>query len=159
VEFPLDMLFLLGVAIGLVGIVVPAVPGTLLILAVVTGWSLVVREPQGWAVLGFVALLLALGTVVKYAVPGRHLRNAGIPTSSILLGAVLGIVGFFVVRVIGLPLGFVLGIYLAEHRRVGHTLARGTTVTALKAVGLSLLIELTTGLIAASALLVGAITT
>jgi uncharacterized protein YqgC (DUF456 family) len=159
VEFPLDMLFLLGVAIGLVGIVVPAVPGTLLILAVATGWSAVINEPRGWAVLGFVVLLLAGSTVVKYAVPGRHLRNAGVPASSILLGAVLGIVGFFVVPVIGLPLGFVLGIYLAEHRRVGHTRARGTTVTALKAVGLSLLIELTAGLIAGAALFVGAITT
>jgi uncharacterized protein YqgC (DUF456 family) len=159
VEFPLDMLFLLGVAIGLVGILVPAMPGTLLILAVVTGWSAVINQPRGWAVLGFVVLLIALSTVVKYAVPGRHLRNAGVPTSSILIGAVLGIIGFFVVPVIGLPLGFVLGIYVAEHRRVGHTVARGTTVTALKAVGLSLLIELTAGLLAASALFVGAITT
>ncbi len=158
-EFPLDLLFLLGVAIGLVGILVPAVPGTLLILAVVTGWSIAVSEPRGWAVLGFVVLLIVLSTVVKYAVPGRHLRNAGVPASSILLGAVLGIVGFFVVPIVGLPLGFVLGIYLAEHRRVGHTLARGTTVTALKAVGLSLLIELTAGLIAATALFVGAVTT
>jgi uncharacterized protein YqgC (DUF456 family) len=159
VEFALDMLFLLGVAIGLVGIVVPAVPGTLLILAVVIGWATVVNEPRGWAVLGFVALVLALGTVVKYALPGRHLRNAGIPTTSVLLGAVLGIVGFFVIPVVGLPVGFIAGIYLAEHRRVGHTLARGTTVTALKAVGLSLLIELTAGLFAAAALFVGALAT
>ena len=34
-------------------------------------------------------------------------------------GAVLGVIGFFVIPVVGLVVGFVLGVYLAElvHRR------------------------------------------
>ena len=48
----------------------------------------------------------------------------------------------FVVPVIGLPIGFVLGIYLAELARVGSKDAWPSTVHSLKAVGLSIVIEL-----------------
>ena len=51
------------------------------------------------------------------------LRSKGVPSSSLVVGGVLGVVGFFVVPVIGLPLGFVLGIYLAELQRVGRAQA------------------------------------
>ena len=57
---------------------------------------------------------LALGAVVKYVVPGRRLKQVGVPTSTLLLGGVLGVVGFFVIPVVGLLVGFVLGVYLAE---------------------------------------------
>ena len=55
----------------------------------------------------------------------------------------LGVVGFFVIPVVGLFVGFVLGIYLAERRRVGQADAWPSTKAALRAVGLSILIELT----------------
>jgi hypothetical protein len=56
-------------------------------------------------------------------------------------------VGFFVIPVVGLPLGFVLGVYLAERlRQPGHRFAWRSTGEAIKAVGLSILIELGAGL-------------
>lgn len=158
-SFWYDLLFLLGAAIGLVGILIPMLPGTLLVLGVAIGWAVVVNETTGWVVLGVVVALLGAGLLLKYAVPGRHLQRSGVPNSTLLLGGVAGIVGFFVVPVVGLPLGFVLGVYLAEMRRVGETAARGSTWTAVKAVGLSLLIELTAGLLATVVLLVGAVLT
>jgi uncharacterized membrane protein len=97
------------------------------------------------------------GQVVKYVVPGRGLRSSGVPGRTIVLGALLGIVGFFVVPVIGLVLGFVLGVYLAELRRVGRDMAWPSTVSAVKAVGLSLLVELVAGLLAAATWLAGAL--
>ncbi|MDO9498092.1 MAG: DUF456 family protein, partial [Nocardioides sp.] len=74
-------------------------------------------------------------------------------------GAGLAIVGFFVVPVVGIVLGFVLGIYLAEHRRVGSAQAWPSTRHALKAVGLSILIELVAGALAAGTWVVGVILT
>ena len=56
---------------------------------------------------------------MKYVVPGRRLKENGIPNSTLLLGGVLGVVGFFVIPVVGLLVGFVLGVYLAELNRVG----------------------------------------
>ena len=89
----------------------------------------------------------------------RSLVFWGVPTSTLVLGGLLGIVGFFVVPVVGLPLGFVLGIYAAELRRVGSQQAWPATVAALKAVGIALLVELVAGFTAAALWLTGALTT
>jgi hypothetical protein len=64
---------------------------------------------------------------------------------------VLGVVGFFVIPVVGLLIGFVLGIYLAELARLGgHEAAWPSTRRALAAVGWSIVIEMATGLLAAA---------
>ncbi len=76
-----------------------------------------------------------------------------------MLGGLLGIVGFFVVPVIGLPLGFVLGIYLSELQRLGRDRAWPATRHALTAVGIALLVELVAGFTAAGTWLVGALNT
>jgi len=138
----------LAVFAGLVGIVVPALPGLLLCWAAVAVWAVVVADGPGrWAVLLAATLLLAAGTVVKYAVPGRNLKQAGVPTRSLLAGTVVGIVGFFVVPVVGMVIGFVLGVWLAEWVRQHDTgVAWASTKHALKATGLSMLIELAAGL-------------
>lgn len=154
-----DLLTAVAIAIGLAGVVVPILPGTLLILTAMLVWALSVAEPTGWIVFSTAAVLLATGTVVKFALPGRNMARAGVPNSTLLLGAVIGVVGFFVIPVIGLVIGFVLGVYAAEVRRVGEGAARRTTVSALKAVGLSMLIELVAGLLAAMTFVVGVVLT
>jgi uncharacterized protein YqgC (DUF456 family) len=154
-----DVLALLAVAVGLAGILVPVLPGSVLILGALLAWAIAVGETAGWVVFGVAAAFLVVGTIVKYAVPGRRMKSAGVPTRTMLLGAVGAVAGFFVIPVVGLPLGFVLGIYGAEFQRVGETEARRTTVAALKAAGLSILIELTAGLFAAVALVVGIVVT
>ena len=108
----------------------------------------------------FAALgLLASGAVVKYLVPGRRLQRAGIPTRTLAAGAAVAVVGFFVVPVVGLPVGFVLGVYLAEWRRLGHGRAWPATRQAVGAVGLGILVELAFGTLAAAAWLVGVVVT
>ena len=147
------------IAVGLVGIVVPVLPGTALILLGVLVWAAELGGATAWTVFVVAAVLLAVGTVVKYAVPGRRLKDAGIPASTQWAGVLLGVVGFFVVPVVGLPLGFVLGIYAAERRRVGSGAAWPSTRSALRAVGLSILIELAAGLLAATTWVVGVVAT
>jgi uncharacterized protein len=153
-----DLLVGLVVAVGLVGILVPLLPGSVLVVGAVLVWALAVSRPVGWAVLGVVVALVGLGVVVKYAVPGRRLAARGVPGRSLLAGGAAGVVGFFVLPVVGLPLGFVGGVYLAERLRVGPGSARTSTLAAVRAVGLSLLIELSAGLLAALTWLVAAIT-
>ena len=137
------------IIVGLAGVVVPVIPGLLLVWAGVLVWFLDDRDTARMGVLIVVTLVLLLGTVVKYLLPGRRLREDGVPWSTLALGAALGIVGFFVVPVVGLFLGFVLGIYLGEAMRSpDRAEAWRSTKRALVAVGLSILIELTAGLIA-----------
>jgi len=139
------------VVVGLVGVVVPFLPGSALVLVGVLVWAGATGTTAGWLVLLAACAFLLGGALAKYAVPGRRLRDSGIPTSTLLAGAVLGVIGFFVVPVVGLPLGFVLGVYLAELRRLpGHAPAWRATVAALKAVGLGMLIEFVAALLAAA---------
>jgi hypothetical protein len=145
---------LVGVAIivGLVGIVVFVVPGLLIVWAAVLVWALEERTAMAWGVLGLATLLALAGTVAKYLLPGQRMRDAGVPGRSIVFGGVLGVVGFFVIPVVGLFIGFILGIFLAERIRLGdHGQAWPSTQHALKAVGLSILIELFAGLLIAAA--------
>jgi len=122
-------------------------------------WTIYEGGGTAWAVFAVAAIVIGLGVVVKYAVPGRRLKEVGIPGSTMALGAVLGVVGFFVIPVVGLPLGFVLGVYLAELSRVGGSAAWPATIHALKAVGLSMLIEFTASLLAAAVWVTGVVLT
>jgi uncharacterized protein len=155
----LEILVALAIAVGLVGVLVPVLPGSLLVGAAVVLWAIEKAETTGWVVAVVAVVLLATGAVVKYLVPGRRLQRAGVPPSTLVLGGVLGVVGFFVVPVIGLPLGFVLGVYLSEWRRLGHRDAWPATIHALKAVGLGILIELGFGVLAALTWAVGVVVT
>ena len=145
----------IAIAVGIAGIVVPVLPGTLLVLGAILVWTLEVGTDTAWIVFGVATTFLVVGTIVKYAVPGRRLRATGVPTSTLAVGAALGVVGFFVVPVVGLPLGFVLGVYLAERRRLGSEQAWPSTRQALRAVGLSILIELVAAMLAAATWVVG----
>ena len=141
---------LVGIAIfvGIVGIVVPILPGAILSLAAILVWAIVESSASGWVVFAIATVLIGASQVVKYVVPERRLREAGVPRRSMLIGVLLGIVGFFVIPVVGLLVGFVLGVYVAERRRVGGAAAWPSTKAALRAAGLSILIELAGGFLA-----------
>ena len=145
-------LVLIGLAIlaGIVGILVPVLPGSLLVVGAILVWALVVSSATGWTVLAVAVVLIGAAQIVKYLIPGRRMRDAGVPNSTIVAGVVLGIAGFFLIPVVGLFLGFPAGVYLAERHRLGpHHHAWESTKHALKALGLSILIELTAVLIVA----------
>ena len=139
------------IAVGLAGVLIPLLPGPILIWVGIGVWSFERADTTGWVVLAAGTAILALGLVAKYALPGRRLREAGVPWITLAFGVLLGVVGFFVIPVLGLPIGFILGVYLAEFQRLGSNAAAWpSTRQAVTAVGLSLLIEFGTGLLAAA---------
>lgn len=134
--------------VGLAGIVLPVLPGPLLIVGGVAVWAVPRGDAVGWWVLGIAVLVTVAGQVAKYLLPGRRLKASGVPTRTLLAGLALGVVGFFVVPVVGLFLGFVLGVWLAELARLPDaTTAWRSAREALTAVGWSILIELAAGLV------------
>jgi uncharacterized protein YqgC (DUF456 family) len=145
-------LVLVGVAIvvGLAGVVVPVLPGALLSLAAILLWAILTNSAAAWVVFGFALVAIGSTQVLKYVLPGRGLRRAGIPNRTTLIGGLLSIVGFFVLPVVGMPVGFVLGVFLSEYQRLRAPRPAWTaTVAALKATGWSLAIELAGALVAA----------
>lgn len=150
-----EVLVAVSIAVGLVGVVVPLLPGALLVWSAIVVWGLTVGTATGWAVVGVATALIAAGQIVKYTIPGRRLRADGVPNRSLIVGGLVAIVGFFVVPVVGVFIGFVLGIYASELLRVGARAAWPSTQAALRAVGVSTLIELTSTLLAAAVWMVG----
>lgn len=144
------------ILVGLLGIVVPVIPGLLLVLAAVLIWAIDTGGTLAWSVFGLSAVFYLTGMALQYLVPGRRLREAGVRTRTLVFAVVLGVVGFFVVPVVGGPLGFVLGIFLVElsHSR-DRRAAWASTRSALKAVFLSMGIELLAGLAIATTWVAG----
>ena len=139
-----------GVVVGVLGTVVPVLPGGLLVAASVLVWALATGGAAWW-VLVAVVVVLAAGQVLEYLTAGVSLKRAGVPNRSLVLGGLGGIVGFFVVPVLGLVLGFLGGLYLAERaRQPDAEAAWRSTRTGLRAAGVALLIELAAVLVAAT---------
>ncbi|MBC7276423.1 MAG: DUF456 domain-containing protein [Nocardioides sp.] len=134
----------LVIAFGIAGIIVPVLPGgALLVAAAILGWAIWLGESAGWVVFGIAAAFIAIGLITKYAIPGKHLKDSGMPLSTQIAGGILAIIGFFVIPVVGVFIGFPIGVFLAELRRHGGNAgdAWASTWTALKAVGLFILID------------------
>lgn len=149
----------IAIVVGIAGVVIPGLPGSLLVGAAVLVWAITLGEAAGWVVLGVVLALLVAGTVVKYAIPGKRMKAEGIPNITLWWGAAGAIAGTFVIPVVGTIAGFVLAVYLAEQRRVGSEQAWPSTRSALRAVGTSMLIELTATTLAGVVWAVGVVAT
>jgi uncharacterized protein YqgC (DUF456 family) len=150
-----EALVAVTIAVGLVGVVVPLLPGALLAWSAIVVWGFTVGTATGWAVVGVATALIAAGQILKYAIPGRGLRAQGVPNRSLVVGGFVAIVGFFVVPVVGVLIGFLLGIYASEVQRVGTQEAWPSTKAALRAAGVSMLLELTSTLVAAVVWIIG----
>lgn len=142
------------VVVGLFGIVVPVVPGTILVALGIGIWASEQGSVTSWTVFGVAAAFLVSGALLKYAVPGRRLKRT-VPTSILVVAGLCAVVGFFVIPVVGALVGFPIGIYLAELVRVGVDRAWPSTKEALKAVGVSILIELAAALAATTVWILG----
>lgn len=136
------------IVVGLLGIVVPVLPGLVLVLAGVLVWALMEGSALGWGIFAVSLVVTVAGYVLQYTLPGRRMRERGVSSSTLFLAVGLGIVGFFVIPVVGAIVGFVLGIFLVELGRSRDRAQAWTrTKHALVAVLHSMGIELAAGLV------------
>ncbi len=134
--------------IGLLGIVVPLLPGTSLVAIGILIWA-VFTGGSAWWVFAAALACMVIAWVIKYYVGGRTMTRAGVGKWSLAAGGVAGIVLFFLIPVVGLVIGFVGGTFAAEAIRLRDARAGWTgAVAATKAAGLLILIELAGALLA-----------
>lgn len=134
--------------VGLLGIVIPVLPGLLLIVAGMLLWATEQQSATGWWVLGITVALYAACLVLEFLIPGKRMRAAGVKTSTLLIGVLVAIPCAVIIPVAGAFIGFPLGIFLVElSRRGGRAQAWAATKHALKAVGLNILIEFLTAVV------------
>ena len=86
-----ELLVAAVILVGLVGIVVPILPGTLLIVGALFVWALVVGG-WAWSVFALAIVVIGIGEVLKYLIAGRSLRADAIPNRTIVVGGLVGIV-------------------------------------------------------------------
>jgi hypothetical protein len=140
-----NVLVLLAMLVGTVGIVVPVLPGLFVVWGATLVWAFERQDGPGWVVFAISTALYAVGLVAQYLVPGRRMKTAGVDGVIVAVALAVAVVGFFVVPVVGAPLGFVLTIYVLElvkHR--SHAPAWRATSQAIRAVALNIGIELVT---------------
>ena len=76
----------LVIAAGVLGVLVPVLPGLVLCWLGVLLWALLSDAGAArWAILGFATVIAAAGTVVKYLWPGRQLKATATSKTLILI--------------------------------------------------------------------------
>ncbi|MGF1340356.1 DUF456 domain-containing protein [Streptomyces flavovirens] len=129
--------------LGLVGVLVPGVPGQAIVWAAVLWWALTDTTPVAWGVLIGTTCLLLLDQALKALLPARRTAAAGVPRGTLMLAGVAAIAGFFVVPVLGGVLGYVGTVYGTERLRLGsHGAGRASVRSVMRATGRSVLLDL-----------------
>jgi hypothetical protein len=140
----------LVIVVGLLGIVVPILPGLVLVVGAIIFWAVLEGGGVAWGVGVLTLGLGAVGTFIKYSIPKRRLNESGVKNSTLILATAVAIAGMFAIPLIGAPIGFVATIYLTERVRGDRDHAWPRTKNSLKAVATSIGIELVTGVVIAA---------
>ncbi len=159
-ELPGLILVGLAIVVGIIGTIIQLYPGLPIILIAIGVWAGFTGGATAWGIFAAAALVIVVAYVLSFVLPARYMRDEGAPWSALTVGIILAFIGFFVIPVIGMPIGFVLGVYMAELIRLRDSAAAWRqTVTAFKGVLLSVLIELIAGALSAGLWVLGLVLT
>jgi len=105
--------------IGLVGIVLPLLPGSILIFAAALGYAVLDGfQTVGWVTLVVLGLLAVVATTADLWATSMGARAGGASGWSILAGMLSGLVGLLFFSLPGSIIGALLGMFLVEVLRV-----------------------------------------
>ncbi len=142
-------------AIGVAGIIVPVLPGSLAVIVALLFWAVFGTAPWPWLWFALGAAFAIAGMAASAVLTGRNLAKRGIPQWPVAVSLVVGVIAGFVIPGFGLILGFVVSLLLIELARVKDLRgAVSTSWVAVKSVGLGMLVELGCALAATTVLTV-----
>ena len=114
------VLALITMLIGIIGTVLPIIPGTILIFVAALVYALVEGfQAVGWPTLVLLGVLTALSTTADIWVSSIGAKMGGASGWSVVVGLLGGLAGLIVFNLPGAILGAVLGVLLTEIIRVG----------------------------------------
>ncbi len=109
---------ILFMIIGLVGVIVPILPGTILIWLVVIVYALVAGvESIGWSALIILNIIGLFAGTADLWLPFLGAKATGASKRSMFLGAVGLIAGTMVMPIVGTVVGYMFGILLGEYQK------------------------------------------
>jgi|SRR5699024_2367613 len=158
VDIIVTVIAALLLAVAVFGTIFPIVPGSVLTIITLLAWAWILGSTASWTA-GIIGIVLAgAGLSAQLVLTGRKMRRERIPNKQVLIGAVVAIVGMFVVPVAGLFIGFAAGLFGAElYRRRDVSAAWHSSWEAMKSMGLGMLIEFFCASLATSVFVIGAL--
>lgn len=147
----------LAILVGVAGTIIPILPGSILIGLSLLAWAIWGGAgTAGWVVFAVGIVFVLAGMAASAVLTGRKLREHRIPSRSVVIGLAAGVVGLFVIPVVGLFVGFAAGLLSSELLRTRNLgTATATSWAALKATGLGMLVEFGLACLAASTWVIG----
>lgn len=129
------------IAVGVLGTIIPALPGVIVVFigfaffGFLTGWD-------AWAItlVTLAGVVSVSSTILGIRIPAKA-TGATASRRSLRIGILGGIIGFFVVPVVGLPLGWIAGVFVSEAAAADFSRARTSTLAALRSFGKAALVQ------------------
>ena len=113
-----EALVLTLMTIGLLGLLVPIIPGLVIIWVAALGYGLYAGfGVLGWIMFALITVLMIVGSVIDNVLMGAKAHESGAPWWVVLIALVAGIIGNFFLPVIGGILAALLALFLVEFIR------------------------------------------
>ncbi len=135
--------------IGVAGTVLPILPGLWVIWAAAAVYGVLAGfGTGGWIAMALITALAIAGTASAFYLPQRTASEVGVPWWGQVIALGFAIAGFFIVPVVGAPLGFVVGILVTTIVRERHVIgALNATWATLKSMLLASGVQFAVGLV------------
>ncbi|MEM7272991.1 MAG: DUF456 domain-containing protein [Actinomycetota bacterium] len=135
--------------IGLCGVVVPILPGLVLMWVVALVYGLLVGfDAIGIVVMVVATILVAASLISSVLIPRRAAAEGGASGWAQVGGIVGAVIGFFVIPVVGIIVGALIGLLVVEAALTGDWgEAWVATKATAKGFGISALVDLGLGLV------------
>ena len=147
-ETLLVVLVAVFMVIGVGGTVLPILPGLWLIWAAALGYGVFAGfGVVGWIAMTVITALAVAGTAASLYLPQRSAASVGVPWWGQVFALVCAVAGFFLIPVVGAPVGFVVGILAVTLLRDRHVQGALTaTWVTLKSMLMASGLQFTAGL-------------
>ena len=114
-QISIEVLTLTFMLFGLAGLVIPVVPGLVIIWVAALGYGIASGfGTLGWIMFIIMTLLMIGGSVIDNVLMGTQARQSGASWVSIAAALVFGLAGNFVLPVIGGLIAALLALFIAE---------------------------------------------
>ena len=122
--------------IGIAGPVLPILPGLWVIWGAAVFYGILAGfGTGGWIAMAVITVLAIIGTASALYLPQRSATAVGVPWWGQVIALGFAVAGFFLVPVVGAPLGFVVGILVTtivrERQVTGALVATWATLKAM----------------------------
>ena len=145
--FALAVVFMV---VGLIGTIIPILPGTLLILLSALGYAIYAGpESVGWGTLAFLTLIGLIAGTADMWLPLLGAKTQGASKRAMFFGAVGAVIGTVVIPIpiLGTVIGYAVGILLGEyHKRQDWEEAKKASLGGVAGWGVATAVQIGAGI-------------